>query len=345
MITILTSRHRDLCKTVTRDEVGRWTIKQFDGAATFDVDVVDDMTTVDDLYDVLRWLNDQPRSCVIRGGLVDQTNTSNVRRRYLAATGKPDPAFKSVDRNWVCIDFDKVMAVRGLDTAAERIDWLVSLLPDCFQKVSYVYQWSSSAGLRGWDELSAHIWFMLDRPYSDADIKRRADSQNWMCDLSLFQPVQPHYTAAPIFHGCADSLEGERVGLVRKAADTVTLEECQPRVDHKRAAPKLDFTARVDRPVAAATFEEALAEVGNPSVHAPLLRASMHYYRTTREPDRFYLLDRFREATTLCGRDYVDDDYLLRVIDSAAAKASYSPSDYTRPAYLAAKKILKNKRK
>ncbi|MGA1809997.1 hypothetical protein VHN57_02340 [Sphingobium sp. WW5] len=343
MITILTSRHRDLCKTVTRDDKG-WIIKGYEGAATFDVDTVDDMRTSDDLYDVLRWLNDQPRSCVIRGGLIDQANRRDVRRRYLPATGKPDPAFKSVDRNWVCIDFDKVMALRGLDTAAERIDWLVSLLPDCFQRTSYVYQWSSSAGLRGWDELSAHIWFMLDQSYADSDIKRRADSQNWMCDLSLFQPVQPHYTAAPLFHGCADPLERERVGLVRKASDTVTLDPYRPPVEHKRKVPVMDFTVSADRSVVA-SFEDAMAEVGNPHVHAPLLRASMHYYRSTQQPDREYLIDRFREATALSGRDYVDDNYLAAIVDSAAAKASYAPAEYTLSAYLEAKRTLKKVRK
>jgi hypothetical protein len=324
--------------------VGRWAIKQFAGAATFDVDVVDDMQTVGDLYDVLRWLNDQPRSCVVRGGLIDPTNARDVRRRYLPAVGKPDPAFQPVDRNWVCIDFDKVLALRGLDTLSQKIAWLVSLLPDCFQNVSYVYQWSSSAGLRGWEELSAHVWFMLDQPYADADIKRRADSQNWMCDLSLFQPVQPHYTAAPIFHGCDDPMAGERVGLVRKAEDTVTLEAYRPPVEHKRKAPVMDFTGPVDRPVVA-TFEEALAEVGNPHVHAPLLRASMHYYRSTPQPDRDYLIDRFRAVTALSGRDYVDDNYLASIVDSAAGKASYAPQEFTRSAYLAAKKSLKMKRK
>ena len=125
MMTILTSRHRRLCKTISRAANGAWTVKGYDEAATFDVDTVEDIQTVDDLYDVLRWLNNEPQKCVVRGGLVDPSNSTNVRRRYLPKAGHPDPAFCAVDRQWFCIDFDKIAVPASAQTDAERIEWLV----------------------------------------------------------------------------------------------------------------------------------------------------------------------------------------------------------------------------
>ena len=77
------------------------------------------------------------------------------------------------------------------------------------------------------DTLSLHLWFFLNRPYSNAELKKYAKHVNEMTgykliDTALFTPVQPHYTAAPIFEGIRDPLP-TRSGLWKGLEDCATL--------------------------------------------------------------------------------------------------------------------------
>jgi hypothetical protein len=71
----------------------------------------------------------------------------------------------------------------------------VSLLPTQFHGTSAWWQMTSSAGIKPGVRL--RLWYWLGREISDDEAKR------WLrespTDLALFNPVQVHYTAAPIF--------------------------------------------------------------------------------------------------------------------------------------------------
>jgi hypothetical protein len=75
------------------------------------------------------------------------------------------------------------------------------------------------------DQLRAHLFFWLDRPVADADLRRWASSlkkAGLPLVPSVFAPVQPHYIAAPVFVGMPDPLPW-RSGLRPRLVDRVAL--------------------------------------------------------------------------------------------------------------------------
>ena len=143
------------------------------------------------------------------------------RRRYLAAEGGEElMEIIPADQAWICIDVD-TLEVDGADqmTPRERAFELLCALPRCFTSAGCVVQWSSSAGRDGWKKIKAHLWFILDRPAYCKSWKEWLASEveagrSCAVDGALYNPVQPHYTAAPIFEGVADPLLGERLLFV-----------------------------------------------------------------------------------------------------------------------------------
>jgi len=76
-------------------------------------------------------------------------------------SGSTDPL---IDTEWVVFDVD---GMNNIDTAEE---FIVKALPKEFQDVSYIIQHSASAGIAS-DGFRAHLFFLLSRSYSVAQIK------------------------------------------------------------------------------------------------------------------------------------------------------------------------------
>jgi hypothetical protein len=102
----------------------------------------------------------------------------------------------------------------------DAVEHLIGLLPDEFAEASCWWQFSSSQGFEP-GELSARLWFILDRAVADEDLRRWANTVNQaagrkLVDPALYNPTQPHYIAAPILEGIDDPLRrrsGFRHGL------------------------------------------------------------------------------------------------------------------------------------
>jgi hypothetical protein len=76
-----------------------------------------------------------------------------------------------------------------------------------------VCQLTGSAGIK--PGIRARLVFWLDRPISLAQAKQWAARQPIECDLSIYTPSQPIYTAAPVFvDGREDPVRGPRVVLL-----------------------------------------------------------------------------------------------------------------------------------
>jgi hypothetical protein len=174
------------------------------------------------LYRLLDKLSGHAPSFVISGVPREGLELDRAqRRRYRAEDcGDELPEVMPADQRWVCIDVD-ALEVEGADqmTPRERAFELLCALPRCFISAGCVVQWSSSAGVGGWSKLKAHLWFILDRPAYCKSWKEWlalevAAGRSCAVDGALYNPVQPHYTAAPIFRGVADPLAGERLLLV-----------------------------------------------------------------------------------------------------------------------------------
>lgn len=175
-----------------------------------------------ELHQLLGRLSTHPQSFVIRGVPREGLDlTIPQRRRYRTPEGSAELLeVRPADQRWVCMDVDG-FEVEGADqmTPRERAFELLCALPRCFTSAGCVVQWSSSAGMDGWAKIKAHLWFVLDRAVYCKSWKawlfgEFEAGRSCKVDGALYQPVQPHYTAAPIFRGVADPLKGERLLLV-----------------------------------------------------------------------------------------------------------------------------------
>ncbi len=156
--------------------------------------------TMQELETAIRTLSHQPKSCVIRGQLIDGyadlDKAGEVRRTHRSEWDAKKPLewktafFVDVPRSWACIDIDgdKVYAKDGtllanhevifpgahLWTAATTVaakatqvaSWLVNAwMPTNFHHKDAVVQWSSSYGLDGrFERVKAHVWVRLTKP-------------------------------------------------------------------------------------------------------------------------------------------------------------------------------------
>jgi tetratricopeptide (TPR) repeat protein len=158
----------------------------------------------------LAHIEQQPEWFVIRGEPI--AKRGQVRRTYKP----PEPHFKEVDRQWLCIDIDGM--------PADSLEEVINQLPEYFHGVACHYQYSSSYGVKP-GAMRVHLWYWLDRPVCSYSLRTWA-KQIPHVDAMLYNPVQPHYTASPIFVGGEDPV-ASRSGLlpgrpVLTLPDTVT---------------------------------------------------------------------------------------------------------------------------
>jgi len=313
-----------LNKTLTWTDTG-WSKSDYANAYLFNT-VCNSVASIDELSLWLRAMETHPTCAVVRGRLVAGRDEVNIRRT-LCTFASPEGNFEAVPGGlpWMMLDIDKLpVASLGLTTNEDRLAHLISLLPPEFQNVTFHYQWSSSAGLGGWDLLSCHLWFWLAEPWHCRDLYERFDRGDWQAcevDPAPFTPNQIHYTAAPKFIGADDPLGTDRSGLVRGERDAVTI---SPWV--REVSPRGVFTPEErEQRFPGAGFAELLDEIG-PSYHRQILRAVAHYIAVTAEPDIEWLIERLTETIWAAPwgknskHDYVDRRYLDRVIRGAITK-------------------------
>jgi hypothetical protein len=152
-----------------------------------------------DLYDVLQSVRTNPCAFIIRGKGIEEVQVG-VRRLK-------DEHFVEEPTAWVCLDFDewdlKAMEYnvwppeRTSHTAIEHIiQWD---LPREFHNVSYIYQWSSSAGLEYNNKVikkgtNLHLFFMLDRALNERELIAWLENIGPIgkaFDTSVFRTVTP----------------------------------------------------------------------------------------------------------------------------------------------------------
>lgn len=226
-MTILTSKGQNLSKSY-RLENGDLIKTPYQSAKYFTANE-QEIKNIDDLSDILTELEQHKTSCVIRGALIGTVEPDAEYRRT------KDVFASQQSCQWMCIDFDSIQTPPGLSVldidsngAPLGVEYLISLLPVEFQSATYHYQWSSSAGVYGWGILSCHLWFYINKPVNDDQLKKWSDAMvkeyKIPVDSSLYNTVQVHYTATPSFMGMPDPLSGtKRSGKVIKVNDSVDL--------------------------------------------------------------------------------------------------------------------------
>lgn len=211
-ITILRSRGLPMAKRYLADG----TIEPYSRAKHFRWEQRE-AGSLDDLSALLAELEHDPHACIIRGA-PKSGSPPEIRRLIESVDDHPLHA--------VCIEVDSYAPLLSdpLDGEEAAREFVTECLPDVFHGVSFHWQLSNSAGAPGKTHLfKGHIWYWLATPYDSAVLRAWAKACAPAIDRAVLQPVQVHYTAAPIFDdGVADPVT-RRSGLWRGALDTVGL--------------------------------------------------------------------------------------------------------------------------
>lgn len=232
-MTVLASvSHLLMTKRIRRDtKTGKLIKSQYPNEKFFRVGKVG-LAGFSDLARALAKLSGVRHSFVIRGAPLAETNREKTRRLIHddPETGER-ASFAEASRHWFAVDTDKVPAPALTDVANDpesAIEHLIGLLPPELHDASSWWQFTSSQGLPGNEgTLSARLWFWNRLPLDDAGLTRWALAANKaagrkVIDPVLYRPVQPHYTASPIFEGMPDPVP-RRYGIRRGLEEEVSL--------------------------------------------------------------------------------------------------------------------------
>lgn len=319
-------------KTITRNADGHIDIQDFKAGMYFGVLDLPPVDGIHTLSNYLTQLETIPNALVIRGVPLSPVAPGTMVRRLKANFNSPPDGHR-----WVMIDSDKYPLPKRLSSKRHShavIEHLVTKLPAEFQNATYHWAFSSSAGVKNHDTVSAHIWFWLTEPVSDADLTRWGESVNIgagrkLIDTALFRDVQPHFTAAPRFVGMADPLP-VRSGLCQKSHDAVALQLPPSIAPTKRVTSATPSASRIDQ---AATnpddigFENRLARIGDhpggQGFYLPLRDAAASYVATYGEQDTDVevLFDILQDAAIAADRRH----HTLEEVEHRASRGQIMP--------------------
>lgn len=217
------------------------------------------------LSELLTRLERDQTACIIRGRYVgddearerlgDAFHTGLVLRR--------NDLFEDQPLHAILIEVDDYTT--GIDPVANPegavTTFIANELPPEFQGVSCHWQLSNSAGhAKAAGLLKVHIWYWLRRPYTSVELRAWARSSKSAIDASVFQKIQVHYTARPVFEkGVADPVS-PRSGYLELFDDDVDLdltELLEQRETEKAEAERRVAEKRAEREAKAASGDKA----------------------------------------------------------------------------------------
>ncbi len=163
-----------------------------------------ELSNLEDLACLLLEMSDQPEYCIIRGACHPDAEAegAGLMRRYKDDSAG-EPAFSSAAHHWVALDVDKSDETFLIDEPEACLQrWRQSLPAGLFLD-DIVWQWSAKAHLS--PTVRGRAWFWVNRPVDDEHA--RAFCKAYGYDPALCNPIQPHFTARPIFPaGVADPI-------------------------------------------------------------------------------------------------------------------------------------------
>ena len=117
------------------------------------------------------------------------------------------------------IDIDSLEWDGDINNQRAMVSYAIQQLPIEFQSVDCYFHFSSSMGIK--PGIRVHLWFWLDRPCSDDEMKAWLSS--YPVDPHLFNPIQIHLTANPRFVDGATDPYPNRSGLFEAGRGTSTV--------------------------------------------------------------------------------------------------------------------------
>ena len=255
---------------------------------------------VRELYELIKTLSNRPNSAIVRGELtqdgIEHLEKHKFIYRRLHKTDGIEPHITDSPRKWLCFDCDELVTPYDIRTqAAQAVAYYLEQLnvPDT---VGYVWQLSGSAGKPDSDPflLKAHIWLFLDEARTSKDlINYYPKNSNKLIDSALFNPVQWHYTAAPInaLIDYTDPCE-TRLGFVEGGAFHVPLVSNIDLSHIKKTKAKRELSSKTQQAIAHANARGLFASTFLRATAENALERSVRELRNTKKGNRDITLNR-----------------------------------------------------
>lgn len=194
------------------------TMAPYDSAKHFRVSqhTVDD---IEQLSALLTSIETDPHTCLIRGAPKPDADLRMFRRLIESIDDTPlHTLLIEIDR------FRPLMSDPVTEPEDAMQEFIGEHLPAEFNGTSYHWQLSNSAGAPGREEtLKLHAWFWLETPYDSPTLRAWATTLGLEIDKSVLNPVQCHYTAAPVLEPGVTCPVVKRSGLHVGARGAVPL--------------------------------------------------------------------------------------------------------------------------
>ena len=206
-VTILTSAsHTSLAKTFSGSDLKG---QAFAIGKNFYV-TEEPVSNLQILSKALQRLENDPTQTIIRGSLPEGKTNPVPRNKE---------TFTATSRQWCMIDIDSLAWDGDINDQQAMLSYAIQQLPIEFQAVDCWYHFSSSMGIKA--GIRVHLWFWLERPCSDDEMK--AWLSGCPVDLRLFNPIQIHLTANPRFIEGAVDPYPNRSGLFEAGSGVSTV--------------------------------------------------------------------------------------------------------------------------
>jgi hypothetical protein len=204
-LSILEHTHNRLTKLWQADG----TIKQYDDAAQFKLRRAK-VCGIKELSALLLKLEKNPHACLIRGRYVgdDLASARQGQEFQKGRVRRRKTGFDDQPLHTILIEIDGKSFTPSCDPVEEpekAIEELIlAKLPPNFHYIDFHWQLSSSAGAPKYaGKLKAHVWFWLARPCTSRELKTWAELIDLEAgediDASVFDSIQAHFTATPVF--------------------------------------------------------------------------------------------------------------------------------------------------
>ena len=112
------------------------------------------------LSGLLKRLTNDPTKTLIRGSPIEGKTNPVLRNK---------DTFTATPRQWCMIDIDSLAWDGDINDQQATLSYAIQQLPAEFQSVDYWYHFSSSMGIKA--GIRVHLWFWLERPCSDYEMK------------------------------------------------------------------------------------------------------------------------------------------------------------------------------
>jgi P4 family phage/plasmid primase-like protien len=186
---------------------------------------------------------------ILRGSLHENLATtapffpeySDINRRIKNEHTNPDgsfhkPTLKETSKTWAMFDLDGCACDASIEemlTNPEKVidAHIQKYLPEPFRGVSYYYQLSASWGLTSKPPFNCHLWFILNRPMTNEElrtyVKQLPKTDHCKLDHAVFNCVQPYFICPPKFDDSIDANHPirlvKRSGLITNAKEVLEL--------------------------------------------------------------------------------------------------------------------------